>query len=306
MPSQQKTQSNAPKTEMTWFLFAIATAFFESIKDIFSKKSLHDIDSVAVAFFMIFFTTIFLLPILFFIPIPEIGDRFGIALLGSGIGNAIAWPLLMKAIQISDLSKVIPLTGLTPAFLLIISPILVREFPQPIGILGILLIILGTYILNLRPDAIAHHFFAPFAALGRDRGSRLALCVAFIWSLNGNFDKIGLQNSSPLFWITFHSGFISLLLLPFVLFRWQKIRGKIQKNWGSLIAMGLFNALTISCQMTALSLTLIVYVIAVKRISTILSVFWGNLIFREKGLQERLLGASIMVLGVFAIAFSNI
>ncbi|MBP0017790.1 MAG: EamA family transporter [Cyanobacteria bacterium SBLK] len=290
---------------MTWLLLAIATAFFESIKDIFSKKSLHDIDSLAVAFFLMFFTTVFLLPVLFVIPIPEIGDRFWVALLASGIINGIAWSLFMKAIQISDLSKAIPLTGLTPAFLLISSPILVGEFPNETGIFGIFLIILGTYILNLGKAAIARNFFTPFLALSRDRGSKLALCVALIWSLSGNIDKIGLQNSSPLFWITCDSALVSLLLLPFVLLRLKKIKRQLQKNWVSLMAMGLFNALTISCQMIALSLTLIVYVISIKRTSTILSVLWGSLIFREKGLQERLLGTTIMVLGVCAIAFSN-
>ncbi|MEM9539625.1 MAG: EamA family transporter [Cyanobacteria bacterium P01_E01_bin.42] len=289
---------------MNWLFLAIATAFFESIKDIFSKRSLRDVDSVAVAFFMIFFTAIFLLPVLFFIPFPEIGDRFWLALAGSGIINAIAWCLLMKAIQISELSRVIPLTSLTPAFLLITAPLIVREFPNVMGVIGVFLIVLGTYILNLGKDK-RRNFFAPFVSLWRDRGSKLALCVAFIWSLSGNFDKIGLQNSSPLFWITCDAAIISLLLLPFVLLRFQKIKRQLKQNWGSLMAMGLFNALTVGCQMTALSLTLIVYVVSIKRTSTILSVFWGSLIFREKGLQERLLGTTIMVLGVFAIAFSG-
>jgi len=43
------------------------------------------------------------------------------------------------------------------------------------------------------------------------------------------------------------------------------------------------------------------YVIAVKRISAVLSVFWGRLIFKEKEIRERVLGATIMVLGVFII-----
>jgi uncharacterized membrane protein len=46
------------------------------------------------------------------------------------------------------------------------------------------------------------------------------------------------------------------------------------------------------------------YVIAVKRISAVLSVFFGvRLIFEEKEIKERVLGAVIMVLGVFIIIF---
>ena len=290
---------------MTWLFLAIAAAFFDSIKDIFSKKSLQGVDSIAVAFSMMFFTAIFSSPSLLLIPIPEIGDRFWLALLAGGIGNAIAFSLLMKAIQISDLSKVIPLTSLTPAFLLITSPIIVGELPNIVGLFGVLLTIVGTYILNIGTENISARILAPFAALGRDRGSKFALCVAFIWSLNANFYKIGVQNASPFFWMTLNSSFISLLLFPFILFRFKRSRRQIEKNLSYLIALGFFNALAASFIVTALNLTLVVYVIAVKRTSTILSVLWGKLIFKEEGLKTKLLGTSIMVFGVFAIALSN-
>ena len=35
--------------------------------------------------------------------------------------------------------------------------------------------------------------------------------------------------------------------------------------------------------------------------STVLSVLWGHLIFGERGVAERALGASVMVVGVFLI-----
>ncbi|MEM9539624.1 MAG: EamA family transporter [Cyanobacteria bacterium P01_E01_bin.42] len=290
---------------MAWLFLAIAGAFFESIKDIFSKKSLQDIDSITVAFSMMFFTAIFSLPTFLIIPFPEIGDRFWLALLAGGIGNAIAFSLIMKALQISELSKVIPLTSLSPAFLLVTSPIIVGEFPNIIGVFGVLLIILGAYILNIGKEKIPKQILAPFIELSRDRGSKLALFVAFIWSLNANFYKIGVQNASPFFWITLNASSIAFLLSPFVLFRFQQNKRKLGKNLKYLIRLGFFNTLASSCIVTALSLTLVVYVIAVKRTSTILSVFWGQLIFKEEGLKIRLLGATIMVLGVFAIASSN-
>ncbi|MDB9313624.1 EamA family transporter [Spirulina sp. CS-785/01] len=288
---------------MLWLLFAGATAFFESCKDIFSKKSLQNLDAIFVATALNFFTVLFLSPLLFFIEIPEIGQPFWVALVGGGVGNAIAFSLLMKAIQLSDLSKVMPLTSFTPLFLLVTSPLIVGEYPSQLGIIGIIFIVTGAYFLNINQRKAG--FFAPLKALGNDTGTRCALAVAFIWSLNSNFDKLGLQNSSPLFWIICVYAVITLLLFPVALFRaanFKQVRGKTLRN---LAVMGLFNGLTVSCQMTALSLTLVAYVISIKRTSTILSVFWGRLFFQETGLRERLLGASIMVLGVFAIAFSQ-
>jgi len=54
--------------------------------------------------------------------------------------------------------------------------------------------------------------------------------------------------------------------------------------------------------MFAVRLTLVPYIIAVKRTSVIMSSLFGFIIFKEKGLKQRLMGAALMVLGVFIIS----
>jgi uncharacterized membrane protein len=54
--------------------------------------------------------------------------------------------------------------------------------------------------------------------------------------------------------------------------------------------------------MQAVSLTLVAYVISIKRTSVLMSVGFGHFIFKEKGIQERSLGAAIMILGVAIIS----
>ena len=56
--------------------------------------------------------------------------------------------------------------------------------------------------------------------------------------------------------------------------------------------------------MTAINLTLVAYVISIKRTSTIMSVFAGYLVFKEKGVKERLIGTVIMIIGVLFITLS--
>jgi uncharacterized membrane protein len=71
-----------------------------------------------------------------------------------------------------------------------------------------------------------------------------------------------------------------------------------------LFAVGLFSALAIVTQYIAITFLLVPYVIVIKRTSTIMRVLFGYLIFKEKGIKERLLGAAIMVLGVILITLS--
>lgn len=284
---------------MFWFIFAFLTAFFKSTKDVFSKKGLKDIDEYIVAWALRFFALPFLLPLLFFIKIPVIGNQFWLALFIGGSLNVVTTILYMKAIKVSDLSITIPMVTFTPLFLLITSPLIIGEFPNIFGIVGILLIVMGSYMLNIKKKS--QGYFAPFKALLEEKGPRLMLIVAFIWSITANFDKIGLLNSSPIFWVIAINIFITLCMFPIMFY---KSRGKIKQipvNLHALLPIGLFSSLALICQMTAISLTLVVYVISIERTSAIISVLFGYLIFKEKGIKERLMGVTIMLIGILFI-----
>jgi uncharacterized membrane protein len=283
---------------MVWLILALLTAFFESMKDVFSKKSLKNIDEYAVAWALRFFALPFVLPLLLFIEIPKLGSSFWMALFVSGTLNLITTLLYMKAIKLSDLSITVPMVTFTPLFLLATSPLIVNEFPNVFGIIGIALIVAGSYVLNISKKQSG--YFAPFKALLREKGPRLMLGVAFLWSITANFDKVGILNSSPLFWVVSINVFIALLLTPLMLYK-SKVK---LSNVRALVPVGLFSGLTHITQMSALSLTLVAYVISIKRTSTIMSVLWGYLIFKEKGIKERLAGTAIMVVGVLFIALS--
>jgi len=284
---------------MVWFIFAFLTALFEATKDVFSKKSLKDIDEYVVAWSLPFFALPFLLPLLLFTKIPVLGEQFWLALFTGGSLYAITLILYMKAIKSSDLSITVPMLTFTPLFLLITSPLIVGEFPSIFGLIGIFLIVMGSYLLNINKKS--RGYFAPFKALLKEKGPRLMLIVAFIWSITSNIDKIGLQNSSPLFWVIAVDAFVALLMFPLCKSRGNGKTHQIHANLRALLKVGLFGGLTSVCQMTAISLTLVAYVISIKRTSAIMGVFFGYLIFKEKGIRERLVGVIVMVLGVLFI-----
>ena len=138
---------------MLWILFAFLGAFSESLKDVFSKKALNsikNIDEYVAAWSMRFFALPFLLSLLLFVEIPVIGDGFWSALLVSGGLNTITTILYMKALKLSDLSVTVPMVTFTPLFLLVTSPLIVGEFPGVFGVFGIILIVMGAYMLNIK------------------------------------------------------------------------------------------------------------------------------------------------------------
>lgn len=181
------------------FIFALLTAFFESLKDVFSKRGLRAVDEYMASFSFKFFSIPFLIPFVLIFGIPDIGSNYLIALVTDGLLNVVTIVLYMRAIKISDLSITVPLVAFTPLFLLLTSPLILGEYPAPLGIVGIVLIVFGSYILNIRK--INEDILGPFKAILKDRGPKLMLIVAFLFSITSNIDKIGVQNSSPIFWV---------------------------------------------------------------------------------------------------------
>jgi drug/metabolite transporter (DMT)-like permease len=311
---------------MTWLTFAILTAFFDSLKDVFSKRSLQVpnqsvsdqpvsdqsrypsvfqeagrgelvLDEYVVAACSMGFASLFLLPILLWQGLPALGKDFGLAMAIGGSLNVVAFTLYVKAIKLADLSLTVPLTTLTPLFLLVTSPLIVREFPTPADAIGVCLIVIGSYVLNLGERQKG--WFAPLQAMWNHRGSRLMLVVAFIWSITSAFDKVGVLNSSPLCWATSLFAYIALGITPMIVVRSRHPLQAIRKNLKILSLIGLFNGIGVAFQMIAVNIAPVTQVIAVKRMSSLISVFFGHFLFGEAGLRERLTGAVIMVLGVF-------
>jgi uncharacterized membrane protein len=289
---------------MLWPIFALSAAVFASLKDIFSKHGIKqaNLDEYETSWSLKFFSLIPLLPLLLFIKIPHLGNYFWIALFIGGGLNTLTSILYMKAIKHSDLSLTIPMITFTPLFLLITSPLIVHEFPNIYGLIGIILIVFGSYILNLKERH--RGYFAPFKALIKENGPKLMLLVAFIWSITSNIDKIGVKNSSPIFWAVANAIFWAITLSTIMLIKSRKSIKYVPVNLKVLIPIGIFEGLAAVTQMTAINLTLVAYVISIKRTSAIISVLSGYFIFKEKGIRERLIGVIIMVAGVILITLS--
>ncbi|MDY7000385.1 MAG: EamA family transporter [Thermodesulfobacteriota bacterium] len=285
---------------MHWVYLVLFTALLQALKDVFIKRTVRRVHYIIVCWSYCVFALVFLAPAVAYVGIPEIKSGFWVALVMSGTFNTIAFLLYFKALQSSDLSLTIPMLTFTPLFMLITSPIIVGEFPSRMGLLGILLIVTGSYVLNVR--RMQRGFFSPFKALFHHKGPKLMFLVALIWSLTANYDKIGLQNSSPVFWLFAAFLFIALALTPIVFIAVRVEFGQAVANAGNIACIGFLEAVSLIFQMVALTMTLVPYVVSIKRTSVIFGVILGSLIFKEKGFKERLVGAALMVCGVFCIA----
>ncbi|TVQ99053.1 MAG: EamA family transporter [Desulfovibrionales bacterium] len=288
---------------MFWAVLALGTAFFEAVKDTLSKRQLVLGDEYLLAWSY----CVFGLPLtglyLWWEGMPAIGSDFGWALPAGVCLNMVAVTLYMRALKASDLSLTLPMLTFTPLFMLATSPVILGEFPDRLGGLGMILIIAGAYLLHLGRNH-RHGLLDPFRALWSEPGPRIMLLVAFIWSFTANIDKVGVTNSSPAFWLFSFFILMSLGLTPVVLVRSRQPLRQLHRNLRALALVGFFGSLALVLQMWALTLTLAAYVVSIKRMSVVFGVLFGHFFFGEQGLARRLVCAALMVLGVGLIAMT--
>ena len=284
-----------------WLLLILATAFFVSLQDVFGKKIIDRVDPHVVAWGWLFFSLPLLVVCLCFDGIPPLGSLFWKSLIISTAFLTFASIFYFQAIKHSDLSIAVPMLAFTPLFLLVTSPIILGEFPGSLGVVGIVLIVLGSYVLHLRE--CRKNFWEPFKRLVSEKGVRYMLMVAVLFSISGNLDKVGVIHSSPFMWIFMLNLMLSITLGGIMLRNVTGIRRQVKAAWPFLLALGFCNGLALIFQMSAIKMTLVPYLIAVKRTSVIMTSLFGLFLFKEKGMRERLVGVVLMVLGVFMIAF---
>lgn len=284
---------------MQWFFLALVTALTQAVKDTFLKSAMARTDPTLAMLLYSAGAAVVLWLFAAASPLPVLTASFWpFLVLGGALGGLTYW-LYGLALKRGDLSLTLPMLAFTPLFLLITSPLTLGEFPRPGGLVGIALVVAGAYVLNLRERR--HGLLGPVKALVTNAGSRLMLLVAVIWSIGANIDKLGLQASSPALWAASIYTATALALVPFAARRLRQSLRELPGFPKAIALAGLLEAVGLYCQMHALPLTQVSYVIAVKRLSIIFGVLLGAAVFREPDLAHRLPGAAVMVAGVFFI-----
>lgn len=285
---------------MPWLYLTLGTAVLQAVKDVFVKRSVAGLRPTVACCAYCWAASACLVPAVWVQGLPDLAPGFWPALAASAGLNAAAFVLYFRALAASDLSLTVPMLTLTPILLLGSSPLMLGEFPSLGGLAGVLLVTAGSYALRL--SEARRGWLRPFAALLSERGPREMLLVAVIWSVSANLDKVGVVRSSPLFWLLAVFALIALGLTPSAL-------GFLRADGPPALArlrdaglVGLFEAASTALQMVALTMAIVPYVIAVKRLSAVFGVLLGAMIFGERGLRERLAGVALMVAGVFCIA----
>jgi len=286
---------------MSWFIYAFVCAISLATADALSKKALDDdTDPYIVAWVRTGYAAPFIAVIIPFIDIPELDSVFYLVTFLAVPLDIIAVLLYMKAIKVSPLSLTLPFLSLTPIFLIVTSYVILGEKPDKFGFIGIILVVIGAYLLNVH--TISQGFLAPFMAIAKEKGSVLMIIVAFIFSIGACLGKISVQHSSPAFFSVIYIFLLSLFLFIIVNFKSKHFLSKSISRPVPFIFIGMLIAIMIITHLKAISLIEVSYMVSVKRLSILFGILYGVMFFKETNIKERFLGATVMVSGIILIS----
>lgn len=285
-----------------WVVLGVLTALGTSLQDIITRKAAREINRYVVVWGWWVFSLPWLWIYAISQPKPVIEEGFYGVVCCAALCLTVAVINYVKAVETGDISLSIPILSFTPVLLLFTSPLITKEIPSLDGAFGILVILVGTYLLFL--PAQAAHWSHPLRRIFLNKGSRHMMVVVLMFSLSGSFDKVGILKSSAVYYLLHLITLLSVCLTVLMFMKCRNVRNEFKKNMPLLIGLGLANAVTYSVQMKGIVLTQVPYLIAIKRLSVLFSALYGIVILKEADFKQRLIGIIIMLIGVFIVSLA--
>jgi len=176
-------------------------------------------------------------------------------------------------------------------------PALLNEKLSPIGIAGVLVVVFGSYILNMESW---EGILSPLKSIFKDKSVLMMFAVACIWGVSSGFHKIGVKQTNALFWGVTEIGLITVFLFPFAF--WAEKKRFSFSKLKMTIWPGVFSTMTVLSYYAAISCGPVAYVSSVRRLGVLFSMIIGVLILNEKAYRLSFLGGIIMILGAGIIS----
>ncbi|MFH0890360.1 MAG: EamA family transporter [Candidatus Aenigmatarchaeota archaeon] len=284
---------------LSWFFFAVLSAVFTGVTTVLEKKQTNVQHSLEFSSVHSIITVIMSIPLLLFLS-PINLKTVALTFVASLFGTIAFW-FWIKSLRRGDLSTVSPLINLNPAILAILAYFVLGESLSSPQLGGVMLIIIGSYILESR----AHeNMLDPFRKMLKSDYAHFVILSAILYAISSLFDKIILDQTTPITYLILVQIFISINFMFLISFRYKNGLKPVinaMKSWRSISLISLFTLLGRIAYMFAASLSFISLAVPVKRMSSLFTVIIGGTSFKEKNIDRKIIATIVMLIGIYLI-----
>ncbi len=216
---------------------------------------------------------------------------------GSVLLNLWANFAYFRSLQLAPISKTLPMLSFTPAFAAVLAAIFLGERLGLRPVSGLFLVVAGALLLTLRTGGGVCGFFV---GLIEDRGCRLMVGVAFLWSAALLLDKQALALATPHLHALYLNGGVAVGALGALAVKGDLGRLGAARGSGWLLLLAIATgAIALGTQLVALGTVPVGFLETVKRgVGGVLAVFWGRILLAEPVTVAKVVAVGLMTVGV--------
>ncbi len=283
---------------MLWILFIILFIVTRSVEYLYTKRLLKNDSPLIFSFIRAVFGLCFVMVMSFFIDLRISSLNLFLIFLISLFATAGIY-YRTKSFHKFEVSYVAPMMNLTPLFVFIFAVTFLRESITSIKIMGIILVTLSIYVLNLTKK---DNVLTPFITFIKYKKYLVILPILF-FAITAILDKFTLFSVNPLTFIFYLSIFfvINFSILIILTNRFKQAKQSISSNLKHYLIIGLLLFLSQIGQYYATSLKEISLVNPLLMTSSLVVIIASGKIFNEKYILRKFISTIILIIGITLI-----
>ena len=283
-------------------LLALLAALFAALTSILAKIGINNVNSnlaTAVRTFVVLimaFTVVRITgqwDVLY-----SISTKAWIFIILSGITTGLSWLCFFKAIQIGDVSKVVPIDKSSVVMTILLSFIILQEPMTPLVIAGGLIITIGTFILiGKREKKKAESYFKSYIFL--------AVLSAIFAALTSILAKIGIENVDSNVATFIRTVVILIFAWSIVFFQGthKELNSISNKSYIFLLLSGIATGLSWLCYFAAIQIGKVSIVAPIDKFSVVITMLLSFIILKEKPDKNTIMGGIAITIGTILLVF---
>lgn len=288
---------------MDWYYFSFIAAFLSALAAIIEKKTLFKEKALTFTVILSIFNLILASIFFFFVDFSKISYSTLIIVFFKSILNAMAFLCVMYSIKNLELSDALPMLVLTPGFVAVFALIFLGETLTLIEWIGLILLIAGIYILQIKEIKIGDSIKKLF----KSKGHKYVLTALILFTITSLLDRYILNQIKlePTAYMGFQHLFFAIIfiIIFFLLNRKIKELGKtLKQSWFLILLLSIVTIGYRFFEIMSIKLTSsVALAIAIKRISVFFAVVIGGSLFKEHNLLRKAIATSLLIAGVLMI-----
>ena len=280
----------------------LVSALLHASRDLLIKRS---DDKIAFSWLFRVVGIALITPIALFRFDTNIPGRAWMLIAASSVVHVLYALSLARAYEQGDLSLVYPIARSAPIFVLLWATLIWREAMSPLGIIGVVVIVFGAYVLQVRGFS-KRRSATSTQGIFHDRSLKYAWLTALLVAAYSLIDDRAVSLIDPAVFLLLYGSLTCAILTPILLAtRRSSVEREWRLRWPLILVAAAASTGSYLLALFALQLDQVSYVAGVRQVSILFGVILGWRVLKEPHGRSRLVGAVIMVFGILMIGLSS-